>query len=83
MEYKLFLVGEEYIVAQTAKEALADHNERGGEGYHRTIDDVSEVPLDKAGRFEQEEGGYKDMTFREFIGSDFVYEKPTCICWME
>ncbi|WP_312118290.1 hypothetical protein [Brevibacillus reuszeri] len=59
MEYKLFLVGEEYIVAQAAEEALVDHNERGGEGYHLTMDDVSEVPLDKAGRFEQEEDAIK------------------------
>jgi hypothetical protein len=83
MEFKLFLVGDNYIVAQTAKEALSDHNERGGEDFRLSMDDVSEVPLDVVGMFEQEDGSYKEMTFREFIGEDFVYEKPKCIFWHE
>lgn len=33
MDFKLFLVGEEYIVARTEEEALNDHNERCGGRY--------------------------------------------------
>ncbi|MFB0831434.1 hypothetical protein ACEU2D_17755 [Brevibacillus laterosporus] len=86
-EYKLFKVNEEYpeyIVAQTAEEALNDHNERGGnEGAVVTMDEVKEVSLETKGNFEQPNGERKLMSFREFIGQDFVYEEPTCICWTD
>ncbi|AYB37633.1 hypothetical protein [Brevibacillus laterosporus] len=85
-EYKLFKVNEEYpeyIVAQTAAEALNDHNKRGGEGFAVTMDEVEEISLDMVGNFEQEDGSRKLMSFYEFIGHDFVYENPTLICWTE
>ncbi|QDX94640.1 hypothetical protein EEL30_21600 [Brevibacillus laterosporus] len=84
-EYKLFKVNEEYpeyIVAQTAEEALNDHNERGGkEGAVVTIDEVKEISLDTVGNFEQEDSSRKLMSFRDFLGQDFAYKEPTCICW--
>ncbi|QDX91086.1 hypothetical protein EEL30_01000 (plasmid) [Brevibacillus laterosporus] len=85
-EYKLFKVNEEYpeyIVAQTAEEALNDHNERGGEDFAITMDEVEEISLDTVGDFEQEDGSRKPMTFREYIGQDFVYEEPTWISFSE
>ncbi|MED1665662.1 hypothetical protein [Brevibacillus laterosporus] len=85
-KYKLFKVNEEYpeyIVAQTEEEALNDHNERGGkEGAVVTIDEVEEISLDTVGDFEQEDGS-KLMSFRDFLGQDFVYEEPTLICWTD
>jgi hypothetical protein len=88
MDFKLFKVNDdypEYIIARTADEALADHNERGGVDYAVTMDEVEEVSLDEIGNFAQANGSYKRMTFRQFIsetlGSDFTYTKPLCICW--
>jgi len=90
MDFKLFKVNNdypEYIIARTAAEALADHNERGGAEFSVTLDEVEEVSLDEISYFEQVNGCYKRMTFREFIsetlGSDFTYTKPLCICWNE
>lgn len=85
-DYKLFEVGGEYIVAQTGDEALKDHLDRIGnwqEWYqHDPIPDPIEVSLNTRGMFEQEHG-YKEMTFGEFIGQDFVYTGPQLICWQE
>ncbi|WP_134682551.1 hypothetical protein [Brevibacillus migulae] len=85
MDFKIFQVGEDYstyIVAQTKEEALEYHNSMVDAEWHETLEGVTEVPLDKKGRFEAEEG-YQDLTFGEFLGSDFVYEKPVVICWNE
>lgn len=84
--YGVFMVNNEipeYIIAQTAEEALADHNQRSGNNHALTLNDVEEIPLDCVGYFDQEDGTYREMTFREYIGEDFDYEKPICICWSE
>ncbi|WP_161555172.1 hypothetical protein [Brevibacillus sp. VP] len=45
------------------------------------MDEVEEISLDMVGNFEQEDGSRKLMSFRDYIGQDFVYEEPTLICW--
>ncbi|MGG3874691.1 hypothetical protein [Brevibacillus laterosporus] len=85
-KYKLFRVNveyPEYIIAQTAEEALNDHNERGGEGFAVTMDEVEEISLDSVGNFGQEDGSRKLMTFRDFLGQDFVYKEPAWIAFSE
>ena len=84
--YKLFRVNDQYpefIVAQTAEEALKDHNSRSGYVYAVDMDEVEEVSLDAVGNFEQEDGSRKLMSFRDFLGQDFVYEEPTRIAFSE
>jgi len=82
--FKLFEVAGEYIVAQTAEEAIQDHLNRIGQDWykHDVLPEPEEVSLDTKGLFEQEKG-YKEMTFREFLGDDFVYSGPQMICWHE
>ncbi|MGO0058632.1 hypothetical protein ACTID9_00960 [Brevibacillus fluminis] len=85
MEFKIFQVGEDYptyIVAQTKEEALELHNSHVEADFHESINDVEEVSAERAGKFETE-SGYQEMTFGEFLGKDFVYEKPAVICWSE
>lgn len=85
MNFKIFGVGEDYttyIVAQSKEEALELHNSHVDAEWHETIDGVSEVPFEREGRFEAEEG-YQNMTFGEFLGKDFVYTEPKVICWNE
>jgi hypothetical protein len=88
-EFKIFAVGfpmeKEYIVAQTKEEALKNYMNRAGyDQDHWDVKDieVDVIPFDKVGRFETEEG-WKEMTFREFLGDDFVYTGPELICWNE
>ncbi|ASA20927.1 hypothetical protein [Paenibacillus donghaensis] len=86
--FKVFQVGEEseFIVAATSEEAVDDHWERiGGNDYYETKDAVPVLPinLDAKAKFEQEDGSYKEQSFRDFIGNDFVYQGPQVICWQE
>ncbi|MEC0167402.1 hypothetical protein [Paenibacillus graminis] len=85
--YKIFGVGEtaEYIVAETSEEALNNHWDRiGGDDFYGSKEEVPVVQIspEDTGRFEQEDGSYKDMTFGEFL-SDFEYKGPQVICWQE
>lgn len=83
MGFKIFEVGEDYsiyVVAQTKEEALELCNSLVEEADHTSMEEVSEVSLECNGSFETDHG-YKEMTFEEFLGKDFVYEKPTIICW--
>lgn len=86
MNFKIFAVGDdrpEYIAAMTAEEAIADHFTRIDDDYYgEEGPDVIEIPFETVGMFEQEDGSYKKMTFREFLG-DFVYTGPELICWNE
>jgi hypothetical protein len=90
--YKLFAVGSlgecEYIVADTSEKAVDDHLKRIGnwQDWYRSKDEVEvrEVSLDQKGIFETESGDYKEMTFEEFLGDDFIYEgEAQLICWTE
>ncbi|MBG9776107.1 hypothetical protein [Brevibacillus laterosporus] len=82
-EYKLFKVNEEYpefIVAQTAVEALNCHNE--GTDTPIGMDEVEEVSMNYTGMFEQENGTRKEMTFGEYLGEDFKYVGAQCIAFV-
>ena len=81
-DFRLFEVCEEYIVAKTKEEAIADHMSRIDDDYGEDGPDISEVSLDAKGMFETE-SGYKEMTFREYLGEDFEYDGPQLICWEE
>lgn len=87
MTYQIYAVGEEaeYIVAQSEQEAVQDHITRIGEDWYKAGETVpvEVVPFDRSGRFETETDGYKDMTFGEFLGKDYVYDGPQVICWLE
>jgi hypothetical protein len=85
---KVFQVGEEseFIIATTSEEAVDDHWDRiGGDDYYGSKEDVPVfvVAIDSKAKFEQEDGSYKEMSFRDFIGNDFVYQGPQVICWQE
>jgi hypothetical protein len=85
--FKIFRVGDdysEYIVAESAEQALNNYNERSDDDCKVTIEEVSEVPFDAVGHFETEDG-FKEMTFWEFLnyGESFVYKGPHVICWNE
>jgi hypothetical protein len=82
MDFKIFSVEDEYIVAMTMEEAVANHLTRvEGEYYGEEGPDVEEISFDDIGVFEQE-GSYAEMTFAEFLG-DFTYTGPQLICWRE
>jgi hypothetical protein len=83
--FKIFQVGDdykEYIVAETAEQALNHYNMRVEEDEKVTLENVAEVSLETVGRFETEEG-FKEMTFGEFLnyGEKFEYKEPQVICW--
>jgi hypothetical protein len=87
VNFKIFRVGDdysEYIVAESAEQALNNYNERADDDCKVTIEEVSEVPFDAVGRFETDDG-FKEMTFGEFLnyGEPFIYKGPQVICWSE
>lgn len=89
-DYKIYQVGgdrPEFIIAETVEQAIEEHLSRYDrwENEYDSKDSVpvEEISFDRKGMFEQESGGYKEMTFAEFLGKDFVYDKPQVICWVE
>ncbi|GMX64541.1 hypothetical protein Elgi_38100 [Paenibacillus elgii] len=89
-DFKIFEVGNcdcEYIVSETRNEALEDHLGRLGKWkeWYSSKEEVfvREVSFEEKGRFETEMDGYQNMTFKQFLGDDFVYNGPQLICWTE
>ncbi|BDH60120.1 hypothetical protein MTP04_02500 [Lysinibacillus sp. PLM2] len=86
MNYKVFSVGPdwvEFIAAQTAEEALAEHLRRADYKEHELQDiTVNEIPFETEYRFENEQGTFDEMTFGEWL-KDFEYKKPKLLCWQE
>lgn len=87
-DYIIFKVNDDYIVAETAEQALNHHLGLLGNGWYSEGDrpevgDVEQIPMDREGCFEREDGqGYVDMTFGEWL-ANFEYTVPQVICWNE
>jgi len=70
---------------------LQDHLQRIGNWQDWYGDDLlpepEEVSLEEIGLFEQEQGGYKKMTYREFIddcfGGEYEFKGAELVCWRE
>lgn len=86
MNYRVFAVGPdwvEYIAAQTPEEALSEHLSRADYTEEDLKDiTVTEVPFETEYRFENENGGFDEMTFGEWL-IGFEYEKPKLLCWTD
>lgn len=80
--YKVFKVNDDFIVAKTSDEALKFHLDCYMHGDREDVVGVMEVPLDNKGYFEQESGGYEEMTFKEMLNG-FKYKEPQIVCWRE
>lgn len=81
----IFKVSDDYIVAETAEQAIAHHLEVVGQGFYTEGEEpeAEVVPDNEQGKFEREDGnGYDEMTFGEWL-ADFEYTGPQIICWNE
>lgn len=82
--YSIFKVNDDYIIAETQEQAIQHHLEAVGPNWYEPGEepDVEVIPHERQGRFENEHGGYDEMTFGEWLAG-VEYNGPQLICWNE
>jgi hypothetical protein len=83
--WSIFKVDDDYIVAETAEQAIEHLKSITGPDYYPEGEapEVEVIPHDRTGWFEREDGkGFDKMTFGEWL-ADFDYRGPQIVCWNE